>query len=118
MSFLASENLMLSHFCAVLLMKVRLNEGSYTAGLMACEKGGQWALALELLKEMHLVNTTPISFIIMSFFNVYQALFMSMRSFYGACPDTSTSDLYPPVPRRPLSPSSRVLLCRSGGHQP
>jgi hypothetical protein len=67
------------------LLKVRLNEGSYTAGLMACEKGGQWALALELLKEMHLVNTPPTSFIIMSFFNVYQALSMSMRSFYGAC---------------------------------
>lgn len=41
---------------------VRLTEGSYTAGLMACEKGGQWALALELLKEMHLVGMSPSTF--------------------------------------------------------
>jgi pentatricopeptide repeat protein len=41
---------------------MELNEGLYTAALVACEKGGQWALALEVIREMHMKGISPSLF--------------------------------------------------------
>lgn len=40
-------------------VKVTPNVVSYTAAVSACEKGGQWQIALYLLDEMPLVKVTP-----------------------------------------------------------
>ena len=40
-------------------MRITGSEISYNAGISACEKGGQWQLALGLLREIPAMKVNP-----------------------------------------------------------